>query len=81
MLPAESMSWTSTVGRFSGDPHWPVLGDPLRVGATNHMRSGNIKRSKPSNNMEWSFVSQLPLAHGVLNVVLSAIKPNVLISA
>jgi hypothetical protein len=31
--------------------------------------------------MEWSFVSQLPLAHGVLNVVLSAIKPNVLISA
>ena len=39
------------------------------------------QRSKPSNNMEWSFVSQLPLAHGVLNVVLSAIKPNVLISA
>jgi len=42
------------------------------VGATNHMRSGNIRRSKPSNKMEWSFVSQLPLAHGVLNVVLSA---------
>jgi hypothetical protein len=33
-LTSQSMSWLSyLVGRFSGDPHWPVLGDPR--GTTN----------------------------------------------
>src|SRR5580704_2843898 len=34
-LTSQSMSWLSyLVGRFSGDPHWPVLGDPRGVDPT-----------------------------------------------
>src|SRR5271157_2768563 len=44
LRPCQCPGWWATTGRFSGDPDWPVLGDPRGLGSTRVEKERTIRR-------------------------------------